>query len=194
MDFTPQRGAVFLLTAMLCVTCVARGQTGGGSVRMSGVVSETVSLSISQPSEAPGLLVDTTRNADGSVTVVVNGSARDPQEIRVPVLIRSNSAYRLFASAEARGADLSSLLVDGARATGSSVAPDAGDLHVSTTLLDHPNLSARTELFGGPRVSLGGTLQSPHNALEVILTLSVEPRAEGRDWTVELLLSAEPHA
>jgi hypothetical protein len=160
---------------------------------MSGVVSETISLSITQAADAPGVLVNATRNADGSVTVNLNGSARDLKEVRLPVQIRSNVGYRLYASAEARGADLSGLLVNDAHATGNLVTPNAAEaLRVSAPLLNRPDLSARTQLLSGPRVSLGGALQSPHNALEVTLTISVEPRADEESWTVELRLSAEP--
>lgn len=183
-----------MLTAMLCFGSGARGQAGGGgSVRMSGVVSETVSLSVTQVTEVPDVSVNTTRNADGSVTVNLRGSARDLKEVRLPVQIRSNAGYRLFASAEARGADLSGLHVADARATGNLVAPGAAEaLRVPAPSLDRPDLSARTQLLSGPRVSLGGTLQSPQNALEVVLTISVEPRDGEQSWTVELRLSAEP--
>ncbi len=194
------------LTLTLCLACVARAQTGGGSVRMSGGVSETVVLSIPQGSAPPGVLVSTSRNADQSLTVNISGATRDLTELRIPVQIRSNTAYSLSAAAKAAGSNLSSLLVVNARPTGPLAAPGAAEAvsvaaafdgrgganQLTVAGGDRPNLSALSELLSGPRVSLGGTLQSPQNALEVVLSLTVEPQADGQSWTVELLLSAAP--
>ena len=199
------RGFSLSLMLTLCLAGVARAQTGG-SVRMSGGVSETVVLSIPQGAAAPGVLVNTSRNAEGSLTVTISGATRDLTEVRIPIQIRSNTAYRLSAAAKAAGSNLSSLLVVEARPTGNFVAPDAAEaiqpraafdgrsgVNQSTVAGDNrPNLSALSELLSGPRVSTGGTLQSPQNALQVVLSLTVEPQADGHGWTVELLLSAAP--
>lgn len=199
------RGFRLSLMLTLCLSGVARAQTGG-SVRMSGGVSETVVLSIPQGSEASGVLVNTSRNADGSLAVNISGTTRDLTELRIPVQIRSNIGYRLSAAAKAVGSNLSSLLVVGARPTGNLAAADAAEaLGVAASFdgrsgannsprgsFNHPNLSALSELLSGPRVSTGGTLQSPQNAVEVILSMAVEPQANGQSWTVELLLSAAP--
>jgi hypothetical protein len=196
-----------LLTAVLCLACVARAQTGGGSVRMSGGVSETVVLSVPQGAGASGVLVTSSRNADRSLTVTLSGTSRGLTEVRIPVQIRSNAGYRLFAAAKSGGSNLSSLLVVEARPTGSLVTPDAAEaINVAATFdgrrgvgnpalpanLNRPSLSAPSELLSGPRVSTGGTLQSPHNALEVTMSVAVEPQGDGPVWTVELLLTAAP--
>jgi hypothetical protein len=191
------------LTMLLCLTGAARAQSGGGSVRMSGVVSETVALSIPQGASAPGVSVTTTRNDEHSLTVTLSGATRELTQVSVPVRIRSNAGYSLFAKAEAGGSNLSSLLVTGARPTGDLVAPGAAEAVGVAAAFDgrhgadgfnRPNLSAPSELLSGPRISLGGTFQSPHNALEVVLSITVEPRADGQAWTVVLLLSAESGA
>lgn len=201
------RGFSLFLMLTLCPAWVARAQTGGGSVSLSGVVSETIALSISQESGAAGVLVSTSRNAERSLTVTISGTTRDTAELRISVQIRSNTAYGLFASAKNGGANLSSLLVVGARPTGIFVAPDAAEaLSVAAAFdgrggaggsthaagFNRTNLSALSELLSGPRVSTGGTLHSPQNALEVVLSMTVEPRADDQSWTVELLLSAAP--
>jgi hypothetical protein len=199
------RGFLLSLMLTLCLAGVARAQTGG-SVRMSGGVSETVVLSIPQGAEAPGVLVNVSRNADGSLTVNISGTTRDLTEVRIPVQIRSNTGYRLSAAAKAVGSNLSSLLVVGARPTGNLAAADAAEaLSVAAAFdgrsganssppggFNQPNLSTLSELLSGPRVSTGGTLESPQNAVEVVLSMAVEPQADGRSWTVELLLSAAP--
>ncbi len=193
-----RRLGLLLMTA-LCVTAVARAQGGGGSVRMSGVVTSTVALSVVQGAEVPGVRVTSARNADGSLNVTLTGSPRELTEVRVPVQVRSNAAYTLLAAARAEGADLSSLLVVEARPTGSLTAADAaGALSVAAPFdgrrdpndFNRADLSSPAELLSGPRVSAGGTLLSPDNALEVVLSVNVEPRTGARSWTVELLLSA----
>ncbi len=209
MPTRPQRSFSLFLVTTLCLAAAARAQSGGGSVRMSGGVSRTVALSIPEGAAAPGggPRLSTSRNADGSLTVTLSGTARELTELRVPVQIRSNTGFRLFAAAKAGGANLARLLVVEARPTGNLVAPDAaaavsvaeafdgrGGADESTTAggSDGPNLSAPSELLSGPPVSLGGTLLSPRNALEVVLSVAVEPQSGGRGWTVELLLSAAP--
>ena len=202
-----QRRFSLFLMLMLCLVGVARAQSGGGSVHMSGVVSETVALSIPEGTEAPGVLINTSRNADRSLTVTISGTTRELTEVTIPVQIRSNTGYRLFAAAQAGGSTLSSLLVVNARPTGNLVFPEAaeavsvagafdGRRGASKSTLaggsDRPSLSAPLDLLSGPRVSLGGTMLSPQNALEVTLSVAVAPQADGQGWTVELLLSAAP--
>jgi hypothetical protein len=195
----------FLLT--LCLTGVARAQAGG-SVRMSGGVSGTVAISIPRNAEASdkGVRVNVGRNADQSLTVTIDGETRGPALVRIPVQIRSNTSYRLSAAATSSGSGLKSLSVVDARPTGNLVdALAVENLRVATafgagpgvnnlTRAGSPNFSSPAELLSGPRVSLGGTLQSPQNALEVTLSLTVEPRGAGQGWTFELLLSAVPVA
>jgi len=152
------------------------------------------------------VVVSTSRNAERSLTVSISGVTRELTELRIPVQIRSNTGYRLLAAARGGGANLSSLLVVGARPTGTLAAADAAEAVSVAAAFDgrgganqltvaggnRPNPSALSELLSGPRVSLGGTLESPQNALEVVLSMTVEPQADGRSWTVELLLSAAP--
>jgi len=179
---------------------MARAQAGGGSIRMTGVVSELVALSVPQTTQAPGVLVNTRRRADNSLTVTLDSNTRVPTEVRIPVQIRSNTAYRLSAAATSSGSDLKSLLVVGARTTGTLAAPDAAEAVSVAAAFDGrngagfnlPNLSTLSELLGGPRATLGGTLQSPQNAVEVTLSVVVAPRTDAQSWTVELLLSAAP--
>ncbi|HWW74252.1 MAG TPA: hypothetical protein VNZ44_02595 [Pyrinomonadaceae bacterium] len=202
---SPRGCSLFLLT--LCLAGVARAQAGG-SVRMSGGVSEFVTLSIARDAEASdkGVRVNVSQNAGQSLTVTVSGETRGPTEVRIPVQIRSNAAYSLSAGAPVGGSYLSSLSVVDARPTGNlvdalaveklSVAAtfDAGRGVYNPTRAAGPNLSSPSELLSGPRVSLGGTLQSPQNALQVTLSLTIEPRGAGQAWTFELLLSAAPTA
>jgi len=199
-----------LLLVVLCLTFVARAQSGG-SVRMSGGVSRTVALTIQQEAEVPesDVRVNVSRNADQSLTVTITGATRGLKELRIPVQIRSNSSYSLSAAAEASGANLSSLLVVGARTTGPLAAPEAAESVSVSAAFDgrngadsvppvggsnRPNLSSPSELLSGPRVSLAGTLQTPQNALEVTLSITIEPRGASPSWRFELRLWATPAA
>jgi len=200
------RGFSLFLTLTLCLPGIARAQAGGGSITMTGVVSELVALSVPQTTEAPGVLVNTSRGADNSLTVTLSGNSLGLTEVSIPVQIRSNTAYRLSAAATTSGSDLKSLLVVGARTTGTLAAPDAAEALSVAAAFDGrssndsstavgfnlPNLSSPSELLSGPRATLGGTLQSPRNAVEVTLSVAVAPRADAQSWSVELLFSAAP--
>lgn len=207
---TPQRLPLLLLTA-LCLAGVARAQSGGASVTASAAVSETVTLSFEERAGtlADGVRVASARKEGGTLVITISGVARDRTLINIPVRIRSNTTYRLIASAEAGGANLAKLSVAGVRPTGGLVAADAVEgLSVAGIFDARPGaveatyaagprqrwLSSPLELLRGPRVSLGGTLSSPLNALEVTLSAAVEPRAAVPTWAVDLLLKAEPAA
>lgn len=200
----------FALFMLLCLTGVARGQTGGARVTASGGVSETVTLSFEHGTKVSDGVAGVASSHTGERALVINisGTARGRTRVSIPIRIRSNTAYRLLATARTDGANLAGLSVVGARPTGNLVAADAEALSVSR-MFDarlgggHPfpadgfqrlGLTSPLELLSGPRVSLGGTLLSPQNALEVTLSMAVEPRAGGVAWAIELLLTAEPAA
>lgn len=193
--------------SVLCLSCVGRAQSAR-SVKVSGVVSGTVAITIPQGAEAPGTGVRTTssRKDDRSLVVVIVGTTRELTEVRIPVQIRSNTSYRLFAAVETVGSSQSTVFVAGARPTGKLVSPDAAEaLKVAATFdgrrgaersnltgeVHHTNLSTPSELLSGPRISTGGTLTTPHNALEVTLLVTVQPLPDDQGWTVKLMLSDE---
>jgi hypothetical protein len=153
-----------------------------------------------------GARVASSRGEGGALVITISGTSRDLTRVSVPIRIRSNTGYRLLAAAKSDGAKLAGLSVIEARPTGKLVAADAETLSVATMFdarpgvvksipagsLNRPGLSSPLEFLSGPLVSLGGTLLSPQNALEVTLSVAVEPGAEDQDWAVDLLLKAEP--
>lgn len=196
---------------MLYLPGVARAQSGGASVTVSGGVSKTVALSFAGGAKVPGDRVRVTSGYDEerALTLTISGTTRELTEVSIPVQIRSNTAYRLLATAKSDGSNLSSLLVVNARPTGRLVAADAAEALSVAGMFEArpgagklipsdgfrpPSLSPTVELLSGPRVSLGGTLESPQNALEVTLSVAVEPREGNQAWSIELLLSAVPAA
>lgn len=208
--FLLKRNKINLLI-VLFLAGAARAQSAGGAVRMSGTVSGTVALSAAPTAKGEGadsgVRVTSVENADRSLTVTLSGTARELTGVSIPVQIRSNTAYKLFATAKSGAANLTGLLVVGTHPTGALAAPGAAEsVRVAASFdgrggdskpppagtVNRPDLSAPTELLSGQHASAGGTLLSPDNAVEVTLSLAVEPRAGARGWAVVLLLSAEP--
>lgn len=146
-----------LLTLIAVGVLVPAGVKAQNSVIMRATVSETVTLSSS--------LTPTPSNI---VSLTLSG---DEQVIRVPLLVRSNTSFKI--TFESKTAALSELSVDDMRATGTLVSPQVVDaLHVNP--LRDPDLSKPLLVLSGPRVSLGGTLNSPNNALEVIVLIRLK--------------------
>jgi hypothetical protein len=148
-----------LMAASFVVPAIVRTQTS--RVALNGTVSETVTLSV-----APGF---SQSNVDvvssGGNTVRITASGDDPV-IRVPLLVRSNSSFKI--SAESQTAELSQLMVTDVHATGNLVSPEAvHGLNVPRKF----NLDSSRLIATGPRVSLGGTLNSPNNALQITLLI-----------------------
>ena len=79
------------------------------SVIMRATVSEVVTLSDSSTSR-PGNIVSLTLSGDEQI-------------VRVPLLVRSNTSFKITATFESQTAVLSQLSVDDVRATGGLVSP-----------------------------------------------------------------------
>ncbi|HWS86846.1 MAG TPA: hypothetical protein VN282_07770 [Pyrinomonadaceae bacterium] len=205
MTFIPSRRLHLLLMTTLCLAGVARAQTSGACVAVSGVVSGTVALSFDQGARASddGARAASSSGVGRALVITISGTERGLARVSIPILIRSNTGYRLLAAAKSDGAKLADLSVVEARPAGKLVAADAEALRVPAMFDGRPgagksipgggpSLTSPQELLSGPRVSLGGTLLSPQNALEVTLSVAVEPGAGGEGWAIDLLLTAEP--
>jgi len=131
------------------------------NVTLNGTVSENVTLSATR----------------------ITLSGDDASVIRVPFLVRSNSDFKISAVFESQTAELSELSVVDVQATGSLVSPQV----VNT-------VDKRREgdvVLSGPRISLGGTLNSPNNALQVTLLIRVKPQTVN-GWMGHLTLTGQP--
>jgi hypothetical protein len=144
------------------------------SVTLKATVSETVTLSIS-PTSTPSNIVSLTISGEDQI-------------VRVPLLIRSNSGFKISASFEPQTAVLSQLSVEDVRATGSFVSPQVVNALDLKSYVD-PDTSQPLLVLSGPRVSLGGTLNSPNNALQITLLIRVKPEP-ARAWLVHLTFVA----
>lgn len=167
---------------------------------MRGSVSKTVTLSLSANASGPGVELNTFETG-GVLRLGLSGSEFE-KTIQVPILIRSNTGYTITASVESRTAVLKQLHVLSVEATGKLVAADAitgvslrrqFDMRPGDSLASEENLLALDSavpftIFTGPRISLGGGLASPHNALKVILLVSVQAKMAEGSWTLDLNL------
>jgi hypothetical protein len=175
--------ALFTLIAVLFVVPVmAQAQTG--RVTLQGRVSETVTLSVP---DSPAGNVEVL-NSGNTVRLTLSGS---DAEVRLPLLVRSNTRFKISAVFESPTAALSQLSVIDAVATGALTSPNAVNALAITPPFEPLDPSQPLIVFSGPRVSLGGTLRSSNNALQVTLLIRVQPQP-ARDWLAHLTFVATP--
>lgn len=185
---------------ILVLPILAQGQTSIGSVTLKAAVSETVALSVSPNLHQDNVQVDGHSDIK-SLTLTLSGSSNDVVSVRVPILIRSNTGYKISALVQSQSATLGNLAVVDAHPTGRFVIPDSlANLIVAHELDSRNNngvvqiasiplsLSSPLTILSGSRVSLAGTLNSPDNALEVILFIVVKPEAGANGWLLRLTL------
>ena len=152
---------IFTLTAVLFVV-PAGVEAQTGRVVMKATVSETVTLSVGPTFSQSN--VDVMSSGGNTVRITLSG---DDPVIRVPLLVRSNTSFKI--SAESQTAELSQLSVVDVRASGTLVSPQA------VNGLNVPREIDSNLVASGPRVSLGGTLDSPNNALQITLLIRLNP-------------------
>ena len=165
------------------------------TVTLRGRVSETVALSIPPPAIHDGVDVDVVRSGS-TVRMTISAAGDKSAVIRVPLLVRSNSGFRISGIFESKTSQLTQLSVIDVRATGRLVSaeainnleiPQQFDLRGSKQKVSSENLdlSAPFVVATGPRVSLGGTLNSSNNALQITLLISIKPESV-RGWQAHL--------
>jgi len=191
-------GVVLLLPFMV------RGQSHSAPVTINASVSETVALSVGEAFAENNVRIES--HGDGkTLGLTLSGSSTDVMAVRVPILIRSNTSYRISALVQSQTATLVNFAVIGARPTGRFAAINAvASLNIARELdslspngrMQTPfmplNLSSSFSILSGLRVSLAGTLSSMDNALEVTVLIAAKPEAGADDWTLHLILTASP--
>jgi hypothetical protein len=182
----PSRGFVFTLFVLLvCAGASVEPQTRNGSVNLSGSVSETVALSVPPTFNQSDVEVMSSGN---TVQFTLSGTERSSPVIRVPLLVRSNCGFRISAEFESQAAELSEFSVADVHPTGNLVSPNIINALKRRQPLD-PHVTPPLLVLTGPRVSAGGTLQSPNNALQMTLLIRVKPQPN-RAWVAHLKLVA----
>ena len=155
-----------------------------GSVTLTGTVSEAVSLSI-QPNSVHGDVEVHVVSSGSTVRMTLSGTDAKSAVIRVPLMVRSNSGFRISASFESNTAVLTQMLVTDVRAMGRLVSSQVMNHLETPKHLDLETVTGPFLVASGPRVSLGGTLASPNNALQITLLIHIKPQPT-RDWLVHL--------
>src|SRR6476660_438552 len=153
-----------ILAGLFLLPAGVKAQTG--RVALQGTVSETVALSV-LPNAIQGNLQTDVMSHDNTVRITLSGATEAPV-IRVPLLVRSNSSFKITAAVESQTAGLSQLSVTDVRATGLLVSPHAiAELNVprqfdlrglKDSASSTPNLLDDLRpllVLSGPRVSLG---------------------------------------
>ncbi len=161
----PRCRHIFTLLAVLFI--VPASVAAQGSVTLRATVSETVTLSVAPNFHQNN--VEVVSIGGNTVRVTLSG---DDEVIRVPLLVRSNSRFKISAEFESATVELSQLSVSEVQATGSLVSPQV----VNSIDVTRGDVSRPLLVVSGPRVSLGGTLQSPNNALQITVLIRLNPQ------------------
>jgi hypothetical protein len=186
----PKCRHVFALIAVVLLVCVTvEAQTRSSSVTLTGTVSKIVVLSTLPNFKQSNIDMEVVSSGGNTLRITLSGDTQPPV-IRVPLLVRSNSGFKISAAFDPTTAELAQLSVIDARATGTFVSPQVVNA-LDLRPLSDPDVSQPLLVLSGPRVSLGGTLVSPNNALQVTLLISLKAQP-ARDWLVHLTLAGSP--
>ena len=175
-----------LLTLVAVGVLVPSAVKAQSSVIMRAAVSETVTISV-PPVSIDGVEMSVV-SSGGTVRIMLSGSGAKSQIIRLPLLVRSNTSFKISALFESNTAELSQLLVADAQPTGTLVSPQVVNALKRYPHVD-PNTSQPWLVLSGPRVSFGGTLNSPNNALQINMLIRLSPQPD-QPWTAQLNLVA----
>lgn len=175
---------------MFLVPAGVKAQTG--RVVMQANVSETVALSV-VPNFTNGNVNADVVSTGNTVRITLTSADSKAPVIRVPLLVRSNSSFKISAAVESTTASLSHLSITDVRATGTLVSPTAiTGLNVPEYNFKEPDSVDTSQpmiVASGPRVSLGGNLVSPNNALQITVLIRLEPEPV-HGWSVQLTFAA----
>jgi hypothetical protein len=186
---------------MLLMSAHAVAQNAG--VVLHGGVSETVALSV--PRILPANTIKTDVVSTGNRVDLTFSSADKDGVIRFPLLVRSNSGFKITALLESESAVVTQVAITSVQPTGPLVSGQAvPDINLAKqfdardseakVFADSVGLKPSEPLvvLSGPRISLGGTLTSPGNALEIVLLIHL--KSESGPVTSRLTLLATPES
>ncbi len=185
----PFSAVLWLFIVVLRVPAGVEAQT----VTLQGRVSETVALSTPPHTIQNGVDVDVV-NSGSTVRMTLSGKNAKSAVIRVPLIVRSNTNFKISGIFESSTAQLAQLSVIDVRATGRLVSPEAINNLEIPPQFDRRGLkkndfsedfSSPFFVLSGPRVSLGGTLESSNNALQITLLIRLESQSVG-GWLAHL--------
>lgn len=170
-----------------------------GGVTLTGAVNETVALSIAANSSHSDVDVDLV-NSGSTVRMTISSTGLESRVIRVHLLVRSNIGFNISGILESKAVLVTQLSVKDVRVTGRLVSAEAIDnveipyefdmrgrkdkdsSEKQSSILE---VSQPFLLLSGPRISVGGTCESPGNALQISVLIHLKPQAT-ENWRVQL--------
>ena len=171
---------------LIVVVFLVSGGVRAQTVTLTGRVSETVALSIAPDFNTAKIDASVVKSGN-SVRLTLSSTDVDSSVIRIPLLVRSNCDFKISTVFESTTAELTQLSVFDSHPTGTLVSRN---IHVTPQLsLDN---SQPLLVLSGPRISTGGTLNSPNNALQITLLVSVQPEQLVPRWLAQLTFVATP--
>ena len=159
-----------LIAVVFLVPATVEAQTSGSAVTLRATVSKTVTLSV--PASVTQSNINVVSNGGNTVRITLPVDDASDPVIRVPLLVRSNSSFKISTVFESETIELNQLSVDDVHATGALVSP-----RVVNALEIRPDVSRASLVVSGPRVSIGGTLASPNNALQITVLIRLNPQS-----------------
>jgi hypothetical protein len=176
-DLFKQMGGLCVFVWLFTVVSSVEAQTAGVTLRTT--VSETVVLSVA-PNSIEGDVRADVVSSGNNVRITLSGAGSPV--IRVPLLVRSNTNFKISGRFESATAQITQLSVIDVRATGRLVSTAAVDNLEASPQIDP---SSPFVVLTGPRVSLGGTRNSPNNALQITLLVRLKSDSVG-SWLAHL--------
>ena len=186
----------------LVVLMSAHTAAQNAGVVLNGRVSGTVTLSV--PRLLPSNPIKTDVVNTGNRVDVDFSSADKDGVIRLPLLVRSNCGFKITGVLNSNAAVVTQVVITGVEPTGPLVSRQAvhdikiarrfdargpeGEVFPGAVALE---LSESLLVLSGPRISLGGTLNSPDNALEIVLLIHLKSES-GPVTSARLTLLATP--
>jgi hypothetical protein len=174
---------------------------------VTGHVSGVVAVSVGSPARVLEGDAQVSAQAAGVQHLVLSlsGTRGGETRIDIPVQLRSNVGVTLMASCTTSGATLSAFHVAEVGGAGAFVYPDAlGRVEVTPAFdgrpgtraprSDRPELSSPVAILSAPPISMGGTLDSPGNMVEVVLRVVLTAPQSAEGWRAELKVSATRRA
>lgn len=189
---------VFGVVALVVLMSAHTAAQNAGVV-LNGGVSATVTLSVPRIQPLNTIKTDVVSTGNNRVDITFS-SADKNGVIRLPLLVRSNCGFKLTAVLNSNAAVVTQVAIPSVQPTGPLVSRQAvRDVKIARQFdargPEDPGpvaleLSQSLLLLSGPRVSLGGTLDSPGNALEIVLLIHL--KSESGPATSQLTLLATP--
>lgn len=203
----------FMVVLVVLAPLPLRARQAGGRVVVSGQVSAFAAVAAGPDAQVLKGDARVASSSDGAQGLIftLSGTRGGETQVELPLQLRSNAAFALSASCATDGATFSTLSVAQVRGVGAFVYPAAaagvevapafdGRAAVSASPGVGPDLSSLATILTGPPISMGGTLNSPNNMIEVLLRVLITAPADEKGWLVELKVAAagrprtSPHA